>query len=246
MSYIDNSYINRMSYKFDMFVKKKDNLYNFRCPLCGDSKKNKTKSRGFLYLKKNNYFYMCHNCGASMNFKNFIKMIDKPLYDEYVMELWKYGKSLSDKVKKTDDPEYNMNFSYNRKRRRFDYDNVIKQLLSLGFTSKNMDGEYLLRINNEYLDPGKGEHRMSKIRTQISGLSAIQFYCKGNDIIPILNDPLYSRSVSIEQKSNAPSKSGSENSYIDPVEFIDFDFKATYSVESTGKILANTTGLASV
>ena len=126
MSYIDNSYIMRMSYKFDMFVKKKESLYNFRCPLCGDSQKNKVKSRGFIYLKKNNYFYMCHNCGASMNFKNFIKMIDKPLYDEYVMELWKYGKSLSDKVKKTDDPEYNMNFSYNRKRRRFDYDNVIK------------------------------------------------------------------------------------------------------------------------
>ena len=47
MSYIDNSYIMRMSYKFDMFVKKKDNLYNFRCPLCGDSKKNKTKSVAF-------------------------------------------------------------------------------------------------------------------------------------------------------------------------------------------------------
>jgi len=123
---------------------------------------------------------------------------------------------------------------------RTDYDNVIKQLLSLGFTSKNMDGEYLLRINNEYLDPGKGEHRMSKIRTQISGLSAIQFYCKGNDIIPILNDPLYSRSVSIEQKSNAPSKSGSENSYIDPVEFIDFDFKATYSVEETFNTISRT------
>ena len=116
---------------------------------------------------------------------------------------------------------------------RTDYDNVIKQLISLGFTSKNMDGEYLLRIYNEYLDPAKGEHRMSNIRTEIVGMSAIQYYCKGNDILSILNDPLYNRSVSIERKSGVPSKSGSENVYIPSVDFIDFDFKASYSVEES-------------
>jgi|APSaa5957512535_1039671.scaffolds.fasta_scaffold18071_6 transcription elongation factor Elf1 len=126
MSYIDNSYIMRMSYKFDMFVKKKESLYNFRCPLCGDSQKNKVKSRGFIYLKKNNYFYMCHNCGASMTLKNFIKIVDKPLYDEYVMDLWKEGKSISNKkIKKEVAVKYDMDFSY-KKVKSFNYDNVVK------------------------------------------------------------------------------------------------------------------------
>lgn len=124
---------------------------------------------------------------------------------------------------------------------RTDYDNVIKQLLSLGFTSKNMDGEYLLRIQNEYLDPGKGEYvlKRNNIRTEISGMPAIQHYCKGNDILSILNDPLYSRSVSMERKSDV-LKNGSEKEYIQPVEFIDFDFKATYSIEESFNIISRT------
>ena len=61
---------------------------------------------------------------------------------------------------------------------RNDYDNVIQQLLALGFTSVNMSGEYLLRISNEYLDPGKGKYAMSNIRTEIKGFAAIQQYVK--------------------------------------------------------------------
>lgn len=124
---------------------------------------------------------------------------------------------------------------------RTDYDNVIKQLLSLGFTSKNMDGEYLLRIQNEYLDPGKGEYvlKRNNIRTEISGMPAIQHYCKGNDILSILNDPLYSRSVSMERKSDV-LKNGSEKEYIQPVEFIDFDFKATYAIEESFNTISRT------
>jgi len=42
------------------------NEFNFRCPICGDSKKEKSKKRGYFYLtNKNTYAYKCHNCGVS-------------------------------------------------------------------------------------------------------------------------------------------------------------------------------------
>ena len=75
-----------MSSRLGRFAKKKEDLYNFRCPLCGDSQKNKTKSRGYIFRKKNDYFYMCHNCGVSTTFFNFLKQIDPALLKEYQLE----------------------------------------------------------------------------------------------------------------------------------------------------------------
>ena len=77
--FIDRSFLLQVSPKLQRFAKKKDDLYNFRCPLCGDSQKNKLKSRGYVYRKKNDYFYMCHNCGVSTTFYNFLKQVDDTL-----------------------------------------------------------------------------------------------------------------------------------------------------------------------
>lgn len=87
--FLDRKFLLIVSPKLQRFVKKKDDLYNFRCPLCGDSQKNKTKSRGYVYRKKNSYFYMCHNCGASTSFFNFLKQVDPSVCDEYTMEKYK-------------------------------------------------------------------------------------------------------------------------------------------------------------
>jgi transcription elongation factor Elf1 len=91
--FIDRSFLLRMSPKLGRFSKKKDDLYNFRCPLCGDSQKNKLKARGFVYRKKNDYFYMCHNCGASTTFYNFLKQVDESLLKEYSLERYKNGET---------------------------------------------------------------------------------------------------------------------------------------------------------
>lgn len=88
---IDRTFLLRVSPKLQKFTQKKDNLYNFRCPLCGDSSKNKAKARGYVYEKKNNYFYMCHNCGASMSFYNFLDKVDPHLLKEYSLERYKNG-----------------------------------------------------------------------------------------------------------------------------------------------------------
>ena len=91
--FIDRSFLLQLSPKLQRFSKKKDDLYNFRCPLCGDSQKNKTKCRGYIFRKKNDYFYMCHNCGASTTFYNFLKQVDPNLLQEYQLERYKNGET---------------------------------------------------------------------------------------------------------------------------------------------------------
>ena len=91
MSYIDHKYINLISIRLNKFTKKKENLYNFRCPYCGDSSKNKNRARGFFYRKNNDMVFKCHNCGMGRTLGNFLKDLDVTLHDEYVMERFKSG-----------------------------------------------------------------------------------------------------------------------------------------------------------
>jgi len=91
--YIDRKYIQLLSPKLDRFSRKNDDLFNFRCPICGDSQKNKYKARGYIFRKKNDLFYRCHNCSVGMTMNNFIKLLDANLHKEYVMERYKSGES---------------------------------------------------------------------------------------------------------------------------------------------------------
>ena len=93
MSYIDQKYINLCTSRVEKFKKVRDNLWNFRCPICGDSKKHKNKARGFVYRKKASFFYKCHNCGVGLTFNNFLKHIDRGLYTEYRVEKYKEGET---------------------------------------------------------------------------------------------------------------------------------------------------------
>ena len=89
--FIDRNFLLQVSPKLTKFVQKKDDLYNFRCPLCGDSQKNKSKARGFIYRKGNDYFYKCHNCHAGISFYNFLDKVDPELLKEYQLERYKNG-----------------------------------------------------------------------------------------------------------------------------------------------------------
>lgn len=91
MSYIDVKYISMASASLQRFERKKDGLYNFRCPYCGDSQKRKDKARGYLFKVKNDYVYKCHNCGVGRTFTNFLKDNNQMLHDEYVMERYRDG-----------------------------------------------------------------------------------------------------------------------------------------------------------
>lgn len=104
MSVIDLKYINIISPRLQKFSKKKDYLYNFRCPYCGDSKKNKNRARGFFFLKKSDMVYKCHNCGVGRSLANFLKDLDVNLHDQYVMERFKNG--LTGKCTNTPTPKF--------------------------------------------------------------------------------------------------------------------------------------------
>lgn len=93
MSYIDHKFVSLLSPRLDKFVKKNSTLWNFRCPICGDSQKNKSKARGFIYKVKQDLFYKCHNCGFGSSFANLLKRIDHGLYEEYLLEKYKDGET---------------------------------------------------------------------------------------------------------------------------------------------------------
>jgi len=91
MDLVDSKYISLVSSRLQKFKKVKADLYNFRCPICGDSQKNKNKARGYMYVVKNNTNFKCHNCGASLSLNNFIKKIDGTLHKQYTLEKFKEG-----------------------------------------------------------------------------------------------------------------------------------------------------------
>ena len=93
MSFLDVKFIQLVSPRLTLFTRKKVDLYNFRCPYCGDSQKRKNKARGYLFKIKNNFTYKCHNCGVGRSLANFLKDQDIHLYEQYIMEKFKEGKT---------------------------------------------------------------------------------------------------------------------------------------------------------
>ena len=90
---IDSTYIKLVSSRLRNFKQKDAYLWNFSCPFCGDSTKNKLKARGYTFKKGNDLFYRCHNCGVGTNLSNLLKHVDASLYKEYTMEKYKSGES---------------------------------------------------------------------------------------------------------------------------------------------------------
>lgn len=86
------------------FKRVKADLYNFRCPYCGDSQKHQNKARGYIFKIKNDYVYKCHNCGVGRTFTNFLKDNNTMLHDEYVME--RYREGLTGKNSQTKEPKF--------------------------------------------------------------------------------------------------------------------------------------------
>ena len=91
MDSIDEKYLTLLSGRIEKLKKIRLGVYNCRCPLCGDSKKNKSRTRGYFYQKRNNTNYKCHNCGASLSFNNFLKEFDSSLHASFVLDKYCAG-----------------------------------------------------------------------------------------------------------------------------------------------------------
>jgi hypothetical protein len=102
MSWLDVKYISLLSSRLDKFVQKNQNLYNFRCVYCDDSKTSKHKARGYLFERANKWFYFCHNCLMSTTFDKFLKTNFPYEYEQYVFEKYLSDeKPILEEVKET-------------------------------------------------------------------------------------------------------------------------------------------------
>ena len=93
MNWLEHKYVGILSSRLRNYKRKSSGLYNFSCPICGDSETNKSKARAYIYEKKGKSAFHCHNCNASMGVPNFIKMIDHNIYNEFVLEKLKDNKT---------------------------------------------------------------------------------------------------------------------------------------------------------
>ena len=84
--YDEIKYINNISNQLRNFKQKSSLLWNFSCPLCGDSKKNKLKARGYLYRIGNYISFKCHNCSVALSFSKFLEQIDPASHRQYKLD----------------------------------------------------------------------------------------------------------------------------------------------------------------
>ena len=213
-SYIDRKYINLVSSQLERFAWKCATLANCRCPICGDSQKNKRKARGFFYLKGNDYFYKCHNCGAGHSLYRFLESVGGSLLKEYSLERWKNGENgRSNYMKpKKDETHSTLKFSQPKFKPKHD---LLKPLVCV----KDLDVNHICR---KFIDMRKipkkfydvlyyTENFLSYMRMVDPSLNSTQwtnseprlvipFFNKNNDVVAVQG-----RSLSMKDEFNARS-----------------------------------------
>lgn len=116
MSWLESKYIGILSTRFRNFKRKSGSLWNFSCPICGDSAKDKRKARAYIYVKAGKLLFHCHNGCGTMHVSKFIKTVDEIVYNDYIME------KMMDDPKREPDPILTM------KKPKFISDTALKEL----------------------------------------------------------------------------------------------------------------------
>jgi len=120
---LERTYIIQISSQLSQFEKKRKDLWNCRCPICGDSKTNPYKKRFYIFPHEGAYWTKCHNCSYSQPFKSFLKNFDNSAYKQYILdELEGKGKGLKDRF----NPSYlKKKIKKKVKVKGFSYDSLI-------------------------------------------------------------------------------------------------------------------------
>lgn len=92
--WLAHKYLGLISPRLERFKRKGPDLYNFRCPFCGDSEVSKKKARGYVYRRTSSLQFHCHNCGVTLSVANFIKRLDNSLFNEMMLENFSFNKSV--------------------------------------------------------------------------------------------------------------------------------------------------------
>jgi hypothetical protein len=123
-----------------------------------------------------------------------------------------------------------------------DYDNVIKTLKSFGFVTNNPNGDYSLKIQNEFMNNISGKFELSNIRTEINGIEQIKMFCKSNNIKELIKT--HGNSVKFTKKT---AFINDKKEKVRPVNFDDFNFRVSLqseeqlsAVKGAGSYIVNT------
>lgn len=142
MSLIETKYISLVGPFLRGFKKKKDGLFNFACPYCGDSQYRKTKLRGYFYIKRSDYFFKCHNCGVGRTLGNFLKDNNKQLYNNYILERYKEGLTGSG----SNCPEPKINWTTNTSLSKIADNSFYKNLIPIkDLNTDTLAKQYIIR-----------------------------------------------------------------------------------------------------
>jgi hypothetical protein len=84
---VDIEYVNKIAPLLLRFHQKEPYVWNCRCPHCGDSKKSKTKARGYIHRNEQGQLrFTCHNCNAPNSIGKLIEQVHPGLYSQYVVD----------------------------------------------------------------------------------------------------------------------------------------------------------------
>lgn len=84
--WIDDKYARLLSSSVRNFKRTDKYKYQFSCPLCGDSKKDATKARGYLYAKGQKMAFYCWNGCGGATFNRLLKTVNPYLHRQYITE----------------------------------------------------------------------------------------------------------------------------------------------------------------
>ena len=116
---------------------------------------------------------------------------------------------------------------------RIDFDNIIRNLKSKGFTGVRATGSYRLTIQSSFIDKRTGDVKMSNIRVEVPSLSNIKKFCETNNFAvrgdggEILVDRL-PKYVTFTQKR----RKYLNDKVVRPVDFDDFNFRLDLKEEN--------------
>ena len=100
MSYwIDQKYLKLLN--LERFTNSGNGKWNFRCPVCGDSTKSKSKKRGWAITVENSIIIKCFNCEMTpLHISTFLKLYRPELFDDYLKETFLEKKPFGKTTKK--------------------------------------------------------------------------------------------------------------------------------------------------
>lgn len=119
---------------------------------------------------------------------------------------------------------------------KIDFDNIVQKLISAGYELSQQQDVTLLRMSPEYVDTRTGQSRISNMRVELSGVEAVQKYCRTNTIEELQN------SVACNFVIKKPLSIDGE--ILRPVDVDDWNFRLSMSEEqlkdNNGQVVNNT------